>query len=250
MGVILMKYAFSVLVLGVLLLAACTAQQASTQDVNQQPPASDQNQPQVPNQNAQQPPATTAPAASDAKSELTGIFAKQVEFSVDYNLVTATQGKELSYDYQEYVKGANIRTDMITSSIESRTYMIGSKITSCSKAAEQWTCIALSAPSQDNAMQDDAKDNVEQYAVVKLPARTIAGVSTSCYRITINASTLVDYCYSPEGVPLYTKTTAKGYTSEMTAKSYLTSVPDETFTLPAEPQAMPELPQGVTIPNY
>jgi hypothetical protein len=167
----------------------------------------------------------------DSANKLKDIFAKNVKFAVTYDVKTAGTQNEMT----QYITDGKMRTDITTQGMEVRSYLIGDEYTSCNKATGDWMCQKITyEPSSADTAKDDIKKNPEQYAIESLPGRTIARAATDCFRITTKNG-VVEYCYSNEGVPLYMKTTAGAATSELIAKEYSTTVPADSFDLPAEP---------------
>jgi hypothetical protein len=105
--------------------------------------------------------------------------------------------------------------------------------------------MCIEFPAAQNQFEDEtAKDietNPENYAITPLAPRTIAGTLATCFQVVTSGASAatVDFCFSPEGVPLYTHTVSEGMDYTMEATSYSTSVPDSDFALPATPQAFP-----------
>lgn len=177
-------------------------------------------------------PAPEQPSAapSSASDALLGALTGNSGYKVVYQV---TAGTAASYEMTEYLKGGNMRTDIALSGMQSRTYVISGKVTSCILAGTTWSCNAL--PSQNTQSVDigeQLKADPSKYAITADGTQTVAGVAATCYKV-VGTDATVRYCISSEGVPLYVKTTAQGMDVVMQATSYSTSVTDADFALPA-----------------
>ncbi len=190
----------------------------------------------------------------DLKSTVLDLFNRQasLRFMVKYDLVSSGMQSSMT----QYMMGTNnIRMDITTSGIEARTIIKDSTFYSCTKISSSWTCqqINMQLPATSQA-ETEIKDNADDYQFTYIGSRQIAGTTASCYRMTSQGKPDVDYCFSPEAVPLYVKVTANGVVSELTATEYSTSVSAADFELPAQPGAqaagMPQIPGNIDIPSY
>lgn len=75
--------------------------------------------------------------------------------------------------------------------------------------------------------------------ITELPARTIAGVSVSCFEIRPQGVMQI-VCYSDDAIQLYLKVTSPEGSFERTVTQYKKTVPDSAFDLPTTPQPLPE----------
>ncbi len=182
---------------------------------------------------------------TDIKTELKNIFSKKdsLEYKVSHTTKLTGTGEQ---KMTQYIKGENMRVDMIIEDIETRTYILGtSSMYTCSKPEGEWSCIGFDTPQESSTSDQALTDFTEEtdlYEIKYLSTRNIAGTSAKCFSMKNTAENVaIEYCISPEGVPLYTKTTMNEITMEMTATSYSTSVSDSDFTLPAEPVDMSNL---------
>ncbi len=186
--------------------------------------------------------AESAPEESIEETEDSASIFKQfamkksaLSFQVVYDVATTSGGKSMRTMMGQFIKGKQLRTDITAEGVETRMYFSEGKINTCMNQGS-WSCFSM-VEQQGKAYDESVKDiesNPEQYDIQKLPNRALAGTTATCFRIKSEGT--VDYCLSPEGVPLYMKSEGEGYTSEMTAKSYSLSVPGSAFELPAEPQ--------------
>jgi len=184
----------------------------------------------------------TGGSALDQFTNLIGMKS-QLQYKATYNIRT-TGEQAFSSTMTQYVKGSKFRIDSSTQGQASSIFYIDSKVYMCSKPTGAWMCFEF--PNTSNQSLEDqtsemVKDNPENYAITPLLPRTIAGTLATCFQAVItgeNAGT-VEFCFSPEGVPLYTHTVASGTEYTMEATSYTTSISDSDFSLPATPQAFP-----------
>ena len=233
-----------VLVMFALSLAACTPKAAP--EPTPAPPAQEQQTPADP---PTPPPANdqTPPAAQDnaAAMELQSMFSNQegVEFMVTYTLTSNVQGTAIDGTMSEWVKGTKIRMDSAAMGSETRSYVTDGAVTFCNKPTGSWMCFEQEVtPDESTTAKETLKDNTLDYTIVKIANRQIAGTTASCYAISDVEGYDMEYCFSPEYVPLYISVTGDEYASTMTATAYATTVTDADFVPPAEPSEMPQIP--------
>jgi len=135
------------------------------------------------------------------------------------------------------------RMDTLSEGIESRSYMVGTQATICTKEAGKFTCFT--------AKPEEVKDPTENFAVTEYEdnitsegndsahfkvyrdgTMTVVGTVAKCYAFEYDISK-EKLCFSNEGVLLYHKYTSVNETNEFVAKSYSTTVSDSDFDLPA-----------------
>jgi hypothetical protein len=206
--------------------------------------------PPVPGQ--EQPPAASdeAPAPDQQQNSAVDNFANliglkgKLEYKADYAIkVDSEETGMMVSDATHYVKGEKMRMDSTYEGMSTRTYYLPEGLYSCTEVGGSFMCYSF--PKQENAASaalDDIRANPKTYSPVADGTRSIAGATASCYRIDDANGYQVRYCFSPEGVPLYIKTSGtsggKEMETETEAKSYSTSVADSVFVLPAEPQSL------------
>jgi len=226
------------LVAAMLLLLGCAGQQPAPQAPAQQ-------------QNNQQPP---APPAGDGQQtqqssgspldELLGSLGGTSGWKVAYTITGSEMPNALQMT--QYMKGTDkFRTDSTFEGTESRTYLLGNDIYSCTNSGG-WTCFKFSGQmSGDDSfkIEKNLKDDSSKYTVTADGTKQVAGVTATCYKIVSSDST-TRYCVY-DSVPLYVMSTGtsngRAYTSEMTATSYSKSVSDADFVLPATAQELPSI---------
>jgi uncharacterized protein YcfL len=187
--------------------------------------------------------ATTTPLqGADASTEL--INSMKMKANIQWKAVYDISAAGKSYEMTQYIKGLKrFRTDMSLQGMESRTYMVDDVYSSCTKVMDKWNCFKIDVPKQDES--DKAiQSNPTDYTIVADGTMNVAGTTAKCFKVTgLKIEGTFRYCYSNEGVLLYTKMQTAQATTEMTAKSYTTSVSDSEFVLPAEATQM-------TMPSY
>jgi hypothetical protein len=239
-----MRYVIALFVVLALTLAAC--QSSSPTPVGRDQPQEQQANPTggVPSGTGGQQPSGKIAPEDDARDDFKALIGKKssLSYMVEYDMTSSGTGGSTSGVMTQYVKGTKFRTDTVAQGVESRTLLLADGMFSCSNQGE-WTCMKITVPETKDPAKE-AEDNAESSQVTALPSRTIAGVSTKCFRVIVSDGQ-VDYCLSPEGVPLYMKSSGEkdgvSYSSELTAKRYSTSVSDSAFELPAEAQDLSEL---------
>jgi len=175
------------------------------------------------------------PVTQNNLETLKNIFDKlgdRIEYKVRYEFSQASKtGTETIA-----IKGDDIKIEFILVGQSQEIYFVNSKVYMCGKQNNQMMCYEVPEADKTTVKNDrDLRKNWDKFTIEDKGTRTIAGASAICIYITETKS---DYCYSKEGVPLYIKSPSKGYTTEMTAKEYSTSVKDSEFTLPATPQQL------------
>ena len=175
-------------------------------------------------------------------------------YKVEYDMTAIAAGTATSSKLSMYFKSPKYRTDStITAAgttIESRAIFTGSKIYSCSKVEGIWSCLetTVSASANAAASTQSIQNNPADYAITADGTMVVAGETASCYKVVANDSSYTTrYCYTSSGFPVYIKTEASGYVSELTATSFSQTVVDADFEVPAEPTTMPTYPG---IPGY
>lgn len=238
------KIVYALVVILALFISACASDTPAPQD--------EQPQEEAPQETLQTPPAETIPEqpteeeqmeqpATEQDAQETSAFRELIsmqgnlEFSATYNVVTTAQGTTTNAVMTQYFKGLDrIRMDMTTQGTEARTYILGDTIHVCTQLNGNWMCFENEQSNVSAAgISDEVRENPEQFSPMMLPARTIAGTTASCYRLSMPEST-TDYCFTADGVLLYSKTEdmAGQYMSEVTATSFSTSVADAVFEVP------------------
>lgn len=231
-----------VLVLSILLLTAC---KPPVEDVNT-------NRDESIKKENQEEAITKNTVSSDGEmNDIINLFGKQgsLNYKVTYNIKTDLGDFKDESTSKHFIGGnKKLRTDSEMQGIESRIYIVNDVYTSCSKASGDWTCTELQSPpemeDQSKKIQEDLEDNSADFEVKKIPSKTILNKKTDCYRIITKDTMTADYCFSPEGVPLYVKVEGPGLLSEQIATSYSMSVQNSDFVPPVTAEKM-DLPDDI-----
>ena len=196
-------------------------------------------------------PAPSGPGAAPAPSgkasdQFTTLLSKRssLQWKVDYDVKTVSQGQSIDLKMTQYLKGIDhIRTDTTTQGMESRSFFVSGVMTTCSKSSASWTCYKVDTGTKDQVgdLQKDLDQNAAKYTITAEPARTIAGVAASCFKLEgLPENVVAHYCFSTQGVVLYIKmdgaVEGQSFSTEMAATSFTTSVSDSDFTPPAAAQ--------------
>ena len=177
-------------------------------------------------------------------------------YMVDYDYTATANGETTSGDMVMYMKNPKFRTDITTTvdgtAMTSRIIYADSKIYSCTDAAGSWSCFESEASATaTSANTSEVEDNPDDYAITADGTMVVAGQTASCFRIVANDNSFTSrYCYTASGVPVYIKSEADGYVSELTATSYSETVAESDFDLPAEPGSYPGMPSGYDYSGY
>lgn len=231
-----MKTKFFILILFLISIILISCAKETT--VVQQPAA----------QGAGQPAAAQAQPSEQAKAGLTNLLVNKIKtYKVTYSIATSETENPASEMTMYYSGSDKVRIDTSGTSggqqMSTSLYILAGKTYICTEKPQKM-CIQQNTEANPEVFtgQEDVEKNLESYSIMPLPSRTIAAVNSQCYRITVSGGEMIDSCYSSGGIMLYTKTRS----SEMTAKSFTTNVPDSDFTLPAQPQSLEAYQAGIT----
>lgn len=211
---------------------------------------------------------------SDLKAQLKDLFSNAArEYTVAYNTAVSGKGQE-NYRAQMvyYIKGVDkMRIDSlsdVSGSGETQLYILDERLIMCNKQSGEWNCLKM--PSNAQSSQDpkkqseDIQGGIDRSDITQLPGRVYAGVNAKCYKMVLSVSTQEaensgmssfdsTYCLSPEGVLLYSDTSAENMHMIQEATSYKTSVADSDFVPPAEPKDLSfsasGMPAGADMPG-
>ena len=159
------------------------------------------------------------------------------EWYVNYNVI---ENGNIVGVTKMYKSGDKIRTDIETGDTEARAYMDGTMYYICANS-QVWICYSIDTSENNGDIEgkvdSELQANKDKYTVAKVSDRNVAGTTASCYTINGIEESNVEYCFSKEGIPLYTKITGGDNGDIITeATEYSTSVSNSDFVLPAEPQ--------------
>ncbi len=178
----------------------------------------------------------------DALEELKSLVMGTAEYMVSYEYDFLGEDMSLT----QYVKGNRMRTDSEAFGMVSRVYLLEDSVVTCMEEAGQWMCFESErdevegVEAGDDPVIDDLEEGTFDGTIQRLPGRTVAGTSTSCFRALYLGFTY-DYCYSAEGVPLLVEAETDEGSWSMTATDYSTSVQESAFELPAEPGSFDDM---------
>lgn len=227
-----MKVLLTFLLVGTLILAACTAQSQSSQ--TNTPSA---NQPG--SVNAQSPTGNAASASNAIKA----LFSKRssMQWKIAYNLTIATHGSNTQSNMIERFKGpSQMRIDMSVMGRNISTYMQGKVFTTCTQFAGSWNCVNADTSRLSTAEQveQQIQNDSSLFKITDDGTTTVIGIPVNCYSIKDVAGTIdVRECFGSDGVPLLiTENNTRAMTT-MIATSYDKQVSDADFVLPATPTA-------------
>ncbi|MFT4308898.1 MAG: hypothetical protein ACMXYL_00215 [Candidatus Woesearchaeota archaeon] len=191
--------------------------------------------------------------------ELAGLMRRQMtmNYHIEYDMKISSGPVQQDMKATYYVSSdGRIRVDTLMQGIESRSYVLGDNYYTCTLIMGAWNCMDYSSiPVGDSVEQVDEESIaiIEQGVVSRLPPKTVAGVTSNCYRAVIGMGTM-DYCYTPEGIPVYVKSMQEfeGMTteSEMIATSISRSIPSGVFDLPSSPTAYEDMDYEDLIKQY
>jgi len=232
-----MKNMIIILVLAII-VAGCSGNIEEEQNVTDTTNLTDDSIPNNPSQNSP----SSEESTDKVNNELTNLMRKQLDmkYHVDYTTTMSTTGAQaLEVEMSYYMDGMDrMRIDTLTDDIETRMYMIGNTQVSCSKVLGAWDCMDFSDlinESSSITIDEQKISEVEQSIVTRLPPKTIVGVLSSCFRAEVDSG-FVDYCYTPEGIPVYVRLRQDydglSEESEMIAKRISTNIPSGTFDIP------------------
>ena len=180
----------------------------------------------------------------DATKDFEEIFTKMdsAEWKASYDITTSSAPEKMRMT--QYVKThKNVRSDVVAQGIESRSFILDTAVITCTKMNNEWTCWTYDgAPQEKDSTQElkeDLKEEMAKYEIVADGTKIVADVTAICFKIVEKGKdTMIRYCFSKEGAPLYIQTTSEGETMEMIATSYVKSVSNSDFTPPATPKKM------------
>lgn len=162
-----------------------------------------------------------------------------IEYTATYEVVGTGLGMPPPMTITQYFGGADrFRTDSTVDGSESRAYFIDGEFTACSEFEGEWMCFA--AGNVAGAIQDvDELVESGEYTVGALPPRSVAGVNAQCFMLTMEEDASVEYCFSPEGIPVFIESGTEVAMMTWKASEYSLSVPRGVWEIP-ESVGLPE----------
>lgn len=198
--------------------------------------------------------APTAAAAADPDKALLDLLRnKSASYKVTYDFTQS--GTTEKNTLTQYYKAPNFRQDItVTSGGKTQTIstIINSQGTFSCGAFTGTTaaCINFGGAGAGAAAGPGAQGpqgaptDLAGYNLAFTTSKTVAGQSTRCYNFTGTQTGGVEIvgCYSSQGIPLYMSTKAQGFSAEMIATAFSTTVADADFALPYPVQQIPGFP--------
>lgn len=163
-----------------------------------------------------------------------------LEYKIDYDYVMNNSIVGIMQTRMtEFQKRNKTRTDITSPNISGRDYLIDNIMTTCINIdGTGWYC-SKSDIQKDNLAETekDIKQNTDNYNVVADGTRIIAGTNTKCYNVFYPISynpvgEKMKYCFSSDGLPLYTMYEDVYGSFELTATNFSRDVSDAEFELP------------------
>ena len=227
-------HVFVLLAVLALIAAGCEAEDVSAPETDT-PDTTPSESSADPSDEPSDVPSESEEPTADAKSAFEEFFSARStgEWTVSYTMTTTGLPHDVgSTTMTQYFGGVDrLRTDATAMGIETRTYIVDGEITICTQMGGEWMCFGSDVEADPHA---EVEAEIEEGNYVATPAgsRTIAGVSATCFTFTTDEGGSGEYCFSPEGVPLFIEAGADGMSVELEATSYSLSVPAGTWDVP------------------
>ncbi|HLC61553.1 MAG TPA: hypothetical protein VJI52_00875 [Candidatus Nanoarchaeia archaeon] len=188
---------------------------------------------------------------NDVSKEFSDLAASKAKatYQETYDITSTVQGQPPRTVTQTlYVKDGKVRrADMSASGDEVRYYMNDNRYTLCSQSKGSWECYGISSVPQDQSDQNqkEVQTNPSKYNLASDGTMDVAGVITKCFKISEVSGSGVSmrFCYSQEGVGLYSLLDSPQMKIETKATKYSTSVSDSDLNTPVAVKT-------VTVPTY
>ncbi|MBS3164552.1 hypothetical protein J4439_03915 [Candidatus Woesearchaeota archaeon] len=182
---------------------------------------------------------------ADAPVEQRVAQLEKLSYRVTYEMTMQSDEEPVMLEVTQYVDSAgNMRQDGEMRGERVRQYVLDGKGYACLSSGSRWACSSASADMQD--VGSAVRQASQQYQLPPAGARDLAGTEAACYALTTGIAE-VEYCFSPEGVPLLVSTAAGSFLMEMRATSYSLGVRPEDFELPAQPSGSFEDEESVSV---
>lgn len=167
---------------------------------------------------------------SEVFEEFIALLSKLPNYRVNYDVTAAGQ----NYELIQYVYNGEIRSDITTQGVETRTFILKSGIKTCTNMGS-WMCfdVPSEANEQTSNNVEEIKENPDKYRnnVISVPSQTVLGQQTSCFEVSDNGSDYI-YCLNSNGVPLLIEGTTNGSEYIQIATNYSASVSAEDLVPP------------------
>ncbi|MFT4308284.1 MAG: hypothetical protein ACMXYM_02850 [Candidatus Woesearchaeota archaeon] len=183
-----------------------------------------------------------APAGADVTFVFESLFERQraLEYTATFEVVGTGPGMPAPMTMTQYFGGVDrLRVDSTVEGSDSRAYIIDGEFTACSEFDGEWMCFPVDVMI-DTTQEVDELIETGEYTVGALPPRSVADANAQCFMLTmVEEETHVEYCFSPEGVPLFIESRTEVATMTWTAIDYSLSVPHDAWDVP-ESTGFPE----------
>ncbi len=142
-----------------------------------------------------------------------------------------------------YKNETKLRIDSKSEEYETQSYLIGQTAIMCTKKDGKTTCLKATSEETMNPAKVEINTSYDEeltespedinFKAYRDGTITVSGHNANCYNIEYtNASQR--YCFSKEGVMLYTKMIDEEGVTEFSAKSYSTTVSEADFEIPKD----------------
>lgn len=142
-------------------------------------------------------------------------------------------------EYTLYSKGNIRRTDVSMMGINAQTWILTDRTVTCSEMEGfmEKTCEESESTGEPvNTMNIDKEEfeaNKDNYKAYSLPSKTIGGETANCFSIEmISEEMTAEYCFSSDGILLYSKGITEDGEFEMKATEFSRNVSDADMTPP------------------
>jgi hypothetical protein len=239
-----MKYASLILLTLIILVCGCTSPKVTSSDLDENNDINEEKK--ILDNNAE---TEIDSEMADFSSLYKEGYLSDHKVSYEWETIQGADGEAESGTYSTYRKGIDkYRFDYSQKLGETRAYLVGKDISSCSLDEDKWQCMKytqesnLFFPPFTMPSADEMDTWVMYYTFVDSGTETIAGEKTNCYSISHPESGKSKFCLTDEGIVLFSeRIDPNGIRTTLTATTFSRSVPDSDFDLPAEPIDMNKL---------
>jgi len=175
----------------------------------------------------------------DAPLEVRVEQLNELSYTVTYEMSMETDDEDMdempTLEITQYVDSAGglLRQDGEMDSKKIKQYLLEDGAYVCVMSDSEWSCAATAQVDVQDIGQS-IQAAAREYALPSTEPRRLAGTEVACYALS-SMGISVEYCFSPEGVPLLMVTGSDFFSMELKATSYSIGVSASDFELPAEP---------------
>lgn len=172
------------------------------------------------------------------------VAAKQAQpFKVNYDYSATVNGQTTTGTMAMYFKAPSMRTDITMQAngnlVTTQAFFKDGKMYTCTNAVGSFMCLESTATISASASGNfvgEVESNQANYNITADGSMSIAQTTATCFKaIGKEQEATTRFCYTADGVPVYTKSEFEGSVTELKATSYSTTVTESDFTLPAQP---------------